>query len=231
MSNLANVAWQHIYFKPWIGKNYAGQEFKIMNLTESHYIWDIDYCCNIAGANLLCNTILDHVNGHYPVQTYNNAKAVVTGDYKSDNHKFWDRTVMHTYFQDFVGNKNNPQGHRDKSFLKANEDVFIDKARKALFELMHYLGDKQPDLVIVWGNGRGDDSMRKWLPEDYKKVNTCGQNLDLCQYDAFPNTFFWFIKHPAGHFSWRSYHNEYKNVRACLSKYHGKVPFNPRQFI
>ena len=200
---------KNVYFTPWVGENYTHQDFKIMMLGESHYLWEEDQTPENYHNTGLTYGVLEDIRqgGHNSKRTFNNAKAVVTGDYHSDL-KFWDDTIFYNFMQGFVGNSA-LSDHRDKRYVTQE---MIDKSRLALFEIL----DKYaPNIVIAWGV----TNLPNWLPQD----DWCAINNDKREnfgfYKNYPNTYFWTIPHPSTRFSYRKYHELYKYILNCILQY------------
>lgn len=200
---------KNVYFKPFLGKNYKNSEQKIMVLGESHYLWEKDQTPENSyewGHNLT-NMVMEGVleGTHNSQQTFNNCKAIITGDYHSDNKEFWNDVIFYNYIQGFVGNSA-LSDHRDKQYL--NEEM-IDKSRKALFEMIK---EYTPNIVIVWG--KDWSKMMDWLPKnDWDWVD---RDLMLWKYNECSKTLFWNIKHPSMAFSYDEYHQKYLQVKSYL---------------
>ncbi|MGL4562023.1 MAG: hypothetical protein ACRCV0_07050 [Brevinema sp.] len=201
---------EHIYFKPFIGENYKNSTQKIMVLGESHYLWEEDQTPENShewGHNLTNIVMSDVLGGvHNSQRTFNNFKAVITGDYHSDNHEFWNNVIFYNYIQGFVGNSA-LSDHRDKQYM--NEEM-IEKSKKALFEIIN---EYTPNLVIVWGKD-WNGMLGSWMPEN--KWNWIDEDLFLWKYDEYPNVLFWNIKHPSTAFSYDEYHQKFQKVKSYL---------------
>lgn len=197
-----------IYFQPHVGKNYAAQDLKIMMLGESHYLWEAEQTPEnmLEKGRTFSQVVIEEIQkgGHNSQQTFNNAQAVVTGEYSSDP-TFWDNVIFYNYLQGFVGNAA-LKGHTDKQFLS---EAMLEQSRGALFEV---LKKHQPRLVIVWGIA--EKKMTEWLPHEPWEM--ADESLLLWRYKEYPQIYFWSIKHPAMAFSYGTYHEQFLRVKELI---------------
>ncbi|MDK2818160.1 MAG: hypothetical protein KFW21_01760 [Spirochaetota bacterium] len=200
---------KNVYFKPFVGKNYKNNIQKIMMLGESHYLWEEDQTPenSYEWGQTLTNDVMSGVleGTHNSQQTFNNSKAVITGDYKSNNKEFWNNMIFYNYIQGFVGNSA-LYGVHDKHYL--NEEM-VEQSKKALFEIMN---EYTPNLVIVWG--KDWRKMLSWMPEN--DWNWIDKDLFLWKYDEYPNVLFWNIQHPSTPFCYDEYHQKFQKVKSYL---------------
>ncbi|OOO00196.1 MAG: hypothetical protein ATN35_08565 [Epulopiscium sp. Nele67-Bin004] len=88
---------ENVYFKPFVGKNYENTNPKIMMLGESHYLREENQTPESTdnwARGMTISLMNDTINGEQNLKTFNNAKAVVTGDYHSNNAEFWNNVIF-----------------------------------------------------------------------------------------------------------------------------------------
>jgi len=196
---------ENIKLWPFIGANYnISAKTKIMVLGESAY-WEKNDPANEATRN----NIYDYIenikeNGSTEQWThatpFRNTAAMISGKGYYEADEKWNELVFYNFYQLIIGKNAN-----DKS-LKTN--VGINLSQNAFFDVIKIL---KPDFIIAWGVS----DLYKWLPQ--KGRIFLNKEKYLYNYEAFPHTVIWHIKHPSRGFVLDYWKEEYKAVKILLN--------------
>ena len=143
---------KHVFFKPWIGKNYqTGGIFdkKILVLGESHYCDGCDNCGlqyypNGCIEDLTNKTVTNIIKGYTDVWTPTFRKferSLVNEETTNERSgEIWNSVAFFNFLQ--VDMKRSRKGGTPEDYVEGG---------KAFLEVINEL---QPDLIIVWGTSR-----------------------------------------------------------------------------
>lgn len=201
---------EHVFFKPWVGKNYEKRGFndkKILVIGESFYCSEEE-----AVATLTTNIVEDYL-------------AIRKGEYR-DNNGSWTNTYL-KFERSLKGKETNPEESREiwnsiafynylqvpmSGARESGSPVDYKNAEKAFFEVLNKL---QPDLIIVWGVGKLFNN----LPEDRwtwgKPLNVEGRDINNGYYQLNNKNEVRCIAvyHPSVGYSWDKW---YKVIKSQL---------------
>ena len=139
---------EHVFFKPWIGKNYQnGGIFKkkILVLGESHYCGECDKCgikyapeCNDLNTTKIIESLLDGSTGGWANTFKKFERSLVNKPTTAEeSREIWESVAYFNFLQVAMTETRTAGSYEDyiegqKAFLEVFEDL-------------------QPDLIIVWG--------------------------------------------------------------------------------
>ncbi len=201
---------KYVNFQPWVGDKYREQDFKIMHLGESFYLWkEIINDHGEENARKKVNewkdfsttVIEEYLKGDSKQPTYTKACRIFSDD---DREIVWDKVIFYNFFQEVVGSSS-----KDKKYISPS---LIEQSQKALYEILEMY---KPNLIIVWGAGKLN---YKWLPDH--PFEYTDKDTNVWSYNAYPNIFFWTIYHPAAPVFNRRYgQGWYRNMFEKIKKY------------
>ena len=89
---------EHVYFKPWVGKNYSKQPIKLLILGESHY------ADRKPSPTFTIDLTREYSNGEWKHRFWTQIMQVVSGKphWKIDKEDFWNKYAFYIYIQDIV---------------------------------------------------------------------------------------------------------------------------------
>ncbi len=140
---------EHVFFKPWIGKNYQnGGIFKkkILVLGESHYCGGCDQCglkyakeCDDLNETKIFNTLLNGENTGKWTNTFKKFERSLVNKPTTleESREIWESVAYFNFLQVAM---------TDTRTAGSYEDYM--EGQKAFLEVIE---DLQPDLIIVWG--------------------------------------------------------------------------------
>ena len=199
---------EHVFFKPWVGKNYQKRGFndkKILVIGESFYCSEEDAVATLT--DKIVNDYLAIRNGEYRennggwTNTYLKFERSLVGEETTpeDSQKIWNSIAFYNYLQV-------PMSGARESGLP----IDYKNAETAFFEV---LNDLQPDLIIVWGVGKLFNN----LPEDRwtwgKSLNVEGMDINNGYYQLNNKNEVRCIAvyHPSAGYSWDKWHKVIKS--------------------
>ena len=204
---------KHVNFLPYIGEKYAQTSQKILVLGHSHYAvdadspeemekWDID---TERTRTVITEEYREGIadNGTHPysyVRCFRYMAAALTGkDYHNSDDK-WDELAFYEFYQKHAGTTHNSRQNITPELTEIS--------KKALFEV---IGILKPSVVIAWGSELAGDYC---LPTDgYTKISDDPLGG---VYDVFPDTYFWFMKHPSMGFSYEAGREDWIKVQQTI---------------
>lgn len=148
---------KHVFFKPWIGKDYeTGGMFhkKILVVGESHYCGGCLDCGNIADADECADFTTDHcikpllegtVDGWTPTFRKFERSLVNRKTSLEESNQIWNSLAFYNYLQKSM----------EDVRQAGNYDDYV-AAEPAFFEVLEEL---RPDVIIAWGVTRMYDNM------------------------------------------------------------------------
>ncbi len=211
--NIGNM--EHVFFSPWVGKDYAtGGIFgkKILVLGESHYC-DIEDCdrnkcgkaekrkeCGNFTTNVTINTLLNGETTPWTGTFRKFERSLVGHDTDVEESKrIWNSVAFYNYIQKAM-----------TEARTAAEPEDFEVSKKAFYEVLEEL---QPDLIIAWGVTRMYDD----LPGEGWEA---GPDMIVDEY-AVPNGYYTlrnghrvriiFVYHPSAGYSWDWWHKVIKS--------------------
>lgn len=176
------------YFEPWVGRNYATNENRLLVLGESHY------GKSSMSANFTKILIKEYIEGTWTHRFWTNIMQVVYGQpyWKIDRAEFWGKVAFYNYVQQIVA---------ETAGVAPPPDMFTN-SEAAFFSVLDSL---RPKTILVL-------SKRLWenLPSDGRY----GQ--EICLGNGSRGTWIYpytkgealatWLPHPSYNFSWHRWH-------------------------
>ena len=169
-----------VYFKPWVGKNYRGNDRRLLLLGESHY------CDGSESENFTIELTQDFITGDNKHQFWTRITEAVDGHPISEIDKgaFWHGVAFYNFIQEAVAETPGVAPSRE----------MIERAQEPFMGVLREL--KPTHLLCLVKR------LWEWLPDPGKEGPTLefeGKAHDTWYFEAEPGTYTFatWMKHPS----------------------------------